>query len=86
LENLAIRVSRAADHTANTLPSATPHCTAVIARARASIRLWPNNQAAGMRYATVGTGGDPSHEPARRAYEKAGFSVHIPSVYMYREL
>jgi ribosomal protein S18 acetylase RimI-like enzyme len=41
---------------------------------------------AGMSYATVGTGGDPSHEPARRAYEKAGFSVHIPSIYMYREL
>jgi ribosomal protein S18 acetylase RimI-like enzyme len=41
---------------------------------------------AGMTYATVGTGGDPSHEPARRTYEKVGFNVHIPSVYMYREL
>jgi GNAT superfamily N-acetyltransferase len=27
----------------------------------------------GMMLATVGTGGDPSHEPARRAYRKAGF-------------
>ena len=41
---------------------------------------------AGMQLATVGTGGDPSHAPARRAYEKVGFSVHIPSVYMYRKL
>jgi len=36
---------------------------------------------AGMRVATVSTGGDPSHAPARRAYEKAGFAVHIPSVW-----
>ena len=41
---------------------------------------------AGMRVATVGTGGDPSHAPARRAYEKAGFGAVIPSVYMYRSL
>ncbi len=43
-------------------------------------------KSAGMLLATVGTGGDPSHAPARRAYEKAGFSVHIPSIYMYRKL
>jgi GNAT superfamily N-acetyltransferase len=41
---------------------------------------------AGMLVATVGTGGDASHAPARRAYEKAGFSVHIPSVWMCRKL
>jgi ribosomal protein S18 acetylase RimI-like enzyme len=41
---------------------------------------------AGMHLATVGTGGDPSHAPARRAYEKVGFNVHIPSIYMYRKL
>lgn len=41
---------------------------------------------AGMKLATVGTGGDPSHEPARRAYEKAGFGAAIPSLYMYRVL
>lgn len=29
---------------------------------------------------------DPSHAPARRAYEKAGFDVRIPSVWMYRKL
>ena len=43
-------------------------------------------EAAGIQLATVGTGGDPSHAPARRAYEKAGFSVHLPSIYMYRKL
>jgi GNAT superfamily N-acetyltransferase len=41
---------------------------------------------AGMTVATVGTGGDPSHAPARRAYEKAGFGPAIPSVYMYKLL
>ncbi|MCC5869510.1 MAG: GNAT family N-acetyltransferase [Gammaproteobacteria bacterium] len=41
---------------------------------------------AGMRAATVATGGDDSHAPARRAYEKAGFSKAIPSVWMCREL
>jgi len=40
----------------------------------------------GMAVATVGTGGDPSHAPARRAYEKAGFGPAIPSLYMYRLL
>ena len=39
---------------------------------------------AGMRAATVGTGGDASHAPARRAYEKAGFGPAIPSLYYYR--
>lgn len=43
-------------------------------------------KAAGMRVATVGTGGDPSHAPARRAYEKAGFGPAVPSVWMYRRL
>ena len=41
---------------------------------------------AGMAVATVGTGGDPSHAPARRAYVKAGFDVEIPSVWMCRKL
>ena len=40
----------------------------------------------GMKVATVGTGGDPSHAPARRAYQKAGFDIAIPSVWMYRKL
>lgn len=41
---------------------------------------------AGMRVATVGTGGDASHAPARRAYQKAGFGPSIPGIYMYRAL
>ena len=41
---------------------------------------------AGMRVATVGTGGDSSHAPARRAYEKAGFGPSIPNMYLYRSL
>jgi GNAT superfamily N-acetyltransferase len=40
----------------------------------------------GMLLATVGVGGDPSHIPARRAYEKAGFGPSLPSVWMYRAL
>ena len=40
----------------------------------------------GMAVATVGTGGDPSHAPARRAYEKAGFGPGIPSINLYRLL
>ncbi len=43
-------------------------------------------KSAGMALATVGTGGDPSHAPARRVYEKVGFNVHLPSIYMYRKL
>lgn len=40
----------------------------------------------GMLVATVGTGGDASHAPARRAYQKVGFSVWIPSIQMYTRL
>jgi ribosomal protein S18 acetylase RimI-like enzyme len=43
-------------------------------------------RALGMRFARVGTGLDPSHAPARRAYEKAGFDVELPSVTYYRRL
>ena len=41
---------------------------------------------AGMKVARVSTGGDASHSQARRAYEKAGFGVYIPSITMYRKL
>lgn len=41
---------------------------------------------AGMVAATVGTGCDPSHAPARQAYTKAGFDKAIPSVWLYRQL
>jgi GNAT superfamily N-acetyltransferase len=40
----------------------------------------------GMALATVGTGGDPSHAPARRAYEKAGFGPALPSIWYYKLL
>lgn len=41
---------------------------------------------AGMRVATVATGADPSHAPARAAYRKAGFLNEVPSVWMVRKL
>ena len=40
---------------------------------------------AGMRLATVGTGGDEGHAPARRTYEKAGYTG-LPAVRYYQYL
>ena len=40
---------------------------------------------AGCRLAAIGTGGDPGHAPARRAYEKAGFTA-MPQVRYYKAL
>lgn len=40
---------------------------------------------AGMVMAVVGTGGDESHAPARRSYEKAGFTP-LPLVRYYQAL
>ena len=40
----------------------------------------------GMAVATVSTGLDPSHEPARRAYQKAGFERGIPSIWLLKKL
>jgi GNAT superfamily N-acetyltransferase len=42
-------------------------------------------RAAGAVLAEIGTGGDPGHEPARRAYEKAGFTP-LPLVRYYQAL
>ncbi|HEX8627891.1 MAG TPA: GNAT family N-acetyltransferase [Catenuloplanes sp.] len=42
-------------------------------------------RAAGVRLAVIGTGGDPGHAPARRAYERAGFTP-LPLVRYYRAL
>lgn len=39
----------------------------------------------GMRLAMVETGGDPGHAPARRTYERAGFTP-LPTVRYFREL
>ncbi len=41
-------------------------------------------RAEGFGLASVGTGGDPGHAPARLAYEKAGFTP-LPTVRYYRE-
>ena len=41
---------------------------------------------AGMQVATGATGADPSPVPARLAYEKAGFTVRIQSVWLSRKL
>jgi ribosomal protein S18 acetylase RimI-like enzyme len=40
---------------------------------------------AGMRLAVVGTGGDEGHAPARRSYEKAGYTG-LPLVRYYKSL
>ena len=42
-------------------------------------------QEAGMGMAVVGTGGDESHAPARRSYEKAGYTA-LPLVRFYKKL
>ena len=39
----------------------------------------------GMKMAVVGTGADPSHAPARKSYEKAGFTG-LPLVRYYKDL
>ncbi|MCC6455570.1 MAG: GNAT family N-acetyltransferase [Caldilineaceae bacterium] len=39
----------------------------------------------GMKLASVSTGGDPGHAPARRAYEKAGYTA-IPQVWYCKAL
>ncbi|MCP4536410.1 MAG: GNAT family N-acetyltransferase [Chloroflexi bacterium] len=39
----------------------------------------------GMKMAIVGTGGDPGHAPARRSYEKAGYTA-LPLVRYYKDL
>jgi ribosomal protein S18 acetylase RimI-like enzyme len=40
---------------------------------------------AGMKLAVVGTGGDEGHAPARRSYEKAGYTG-LPQVRYYKKL
>ena len=42
-------------------------------------------QSVGVKYAHVGTGGDPFHAPARLAYEKCGF-VPLPLMRYYKKL
>ena len=40
----------------------------------------------GALYASVHTGGDDGHAPARRAYEKAGFETFLPTRTYYKKL
>lgn len=54
--------------------------TAMYEQVLARMKAW------GVAVVEVATGGDPSHAPARRAYEKAGFGRAIPSVALYRLL
>ena len=42
-------------------------------------------QESGMKMAVVGTGGDQSHAPARKSYEKAGY-IALPLVRYYKDL
>lgn len=42
-------------------------------------------KASGIKLAVVATGGDPGHAPARRAYEKAGYTG-LPLVRYYKDL
>jgi GNAT superfamily N-acetyltransferase len=49
-------------------------------------RVFERMREEGMRFAMVHTGLDPSHAPARRAYEKAGFDIQMPFVNYYRRL
>lgn len=48
------------------------------------VLTWMKNQ--GATAAQVSTGDDPSHLPARKAYEKAGFEKSIPTRSYYRRL
>jgi ribosomal protein S18 acetylase RimI-like enzyme len=43
-------------------------------------------RAEGMGYATVQTGLDEGHAPARRAYERAGFDISHSKITYYRKL
>ena len=49
-------------------------------------RLLDGMREQGARYATVHTGGDDGHAPARKAYEKIGFKKFLPSVNYYMDL
>jgi hypothetical protein len=50
-----------------------------------SLRALEEMKATGMELAVVETGGDESHAPARRSYEKAGYTG-LPLVRYFKEL
>ena len=49
-------------------------------------RVLDDMRSAGCHTAKVQTGLDNAHAPARRAYEKAGFEVGLPSLVYYKKL
>jgi ribosomal protein S18 acetylase RimI-like enzyme len=50
-----------------------------------NVYVFDEMKARGMRLAVVGTGGDSGHAPARRTYEKAGYTG-LPLVRYYKHL
>ena len=50
-----------------------------------NVRALEEMKAAGMKLAQVGTGGDEGHAPARRSYEKAGYTG-LPLARYYKAL
>jgi GNAT superfamily N-acetyltransferase len=50
-----------------------------------NLRALDKMKSAGMRMAEVGTGGEEGHAPARRSYEKAGYTP-LPLVRYYKAL
>jgi len=50
-----------------------------------NVRVLDEMKARGVRLAVVGTGGDHGHAPARRSYEKAGYTG-LPLVRYYKAL
>ena len=40
----------------------------------------------GAEFVTVHTGLDDAHSPARRAYERAGFTANLPSIQYYKKI
>ena len=50
-----------------------------------NVHVLEQMKASGVHLAVVGTGGDPGHAPARRSYEKAGYTG-LPLVRYYKAL
>jgi ribosomal protein S18 acetylase RimI-like enzyme len=62
-----------------------PECQNLGIGTELNIAALERMKAVGMKLAVVGTGGDEGHAPARRSYEKAGYTA-LPLVRYYRDL
>ena len=62
-----------------------PECQNLGIGTELNITALERMKAAGMKLAVVGTGGDEGHAPARRSYEKAGYTA-LPLVRYYKDL